>query len=125
MRFSIYFAFCLLITFSSGKLYAQNLEKIGKKEMITVNGGMNFSSTFYNANGFTPRREPFTWYFNGNLNVNILDVSLPFTYSYSNLHGTYSQPFNMQSCHPKYKWAQGHAGTTSMNFSAYTLAGHV
>jgi hypothetical protein len=111
--------------FSPTEISAQNLEKIGKKEMITISGGMNFNSIFYNAQGFAARRDPFTWYFNGNLNVNILDVSFPFTYSYSNLHGTYSEPFNMQSCSPKYKWIQGHAGTTSMNFSNYTLSGHV
>lgn len=119
------FSVILFLLFVSTKTFSQNLEKIGKKEMVTVNGGMNFNSIFYNAEGFAPRRDPFTWYFNGNLNVNILDVSLPFTYSYSNLHGTFSQPFNMQSCSPKYKWAQGHAGTTSMNFSSYTLAGHI
>ena len=120
--------FCLIVPiffFLPAKSFSQNLEKVGKKDMVTVNGGMNFNSVFYNAQGFEARRDPYTWYFNGNLNVNILDVSLPFTYSYSNLHGTYTQPFNMQSCSPKYKWAQGHIGTTAMNFSSYTLAGHI
>ena len=94
----ILFLFCC----SGGMLRAQNLEKVGKKDMITVSGAMNLNSILYDAYGFTPRRDPFTWYFNGSLNVNILDVSLPFTYSYSNQHGTYTQPFNMQSCSPKY-----------------------
>lgn len=106
-------------------LHSQNLEKIGKKDMVTVNGGMNFNSVFYDAQGMTDRRDPFTWYFNGNLNISILDLALPFTFSYTNNRGTYTQPFNMQSCHPKYKWAQAHIGTTSMNFSPYTLNGHV
>jgi len=106
-------------------LLSQNLEKIGKKDMVMLSGGINFNSVFYNAQGFEARRDPFTWYFNGNLTLTILDVSLPFTYSYSNLHGTFTQPFNMQSCSPKYKWAQAHVGTTSMNFSSYTLVGHV
>jgi hypothetical protein len=120
LRASVAFLFFLPV-----KTFSQNLEKIGKKDMITVSGGMNFNSVFYNANGFEARRDPYTWYFNGNVNVNILEVSLPFTYSYSNLHGTYSQPFNMQSCSPKYKWAQAHIGTTAMNFSSYTLSGHI
>jgi hypothetical protein len=114
-----------ILLFPSTHAISQNLEKIGKKEMVTVSGGMNFNNVFYNAQGFAARRDPYTWYFNGNLNITILDVSLPFTYSYSNLHGTFTQPFNMQSCHPKYKWMQAHIGTTSMNFSSYTLAGHV
>jgi len=104
---------------------AQNLEKLGKKDMVTIGGSMNLNSIYYDAYGFTPRRDPFTWYFNGSLNVTILDVSLPFTYSYSNQQGTYTQPFNMQSCSPKYKWAQAHVGTTSLTYSPYTLGGHL
>ncbi len=118
-------AFVAFLLFSPAKLFSQNLEKVGKKDMVTVSGGMNFNTIFYNAQGFDARRDPYTWYFNGNLNITILDVSLPFTYSYSNLHGTYTQPFNMQSCSPKYKWIQAHIGTTAMNFSSYTLAGHI
>lgn len=106
-------------------LHAQNLEKIGQKDMVTVSGGLNFSSILYDAQGFEARRDPFTWFFSGNLNVTILDVSLPFTYSYSNQRGTFTQPFNMQAVHPKWKWVQAHAGTTAMNFSSYTLSGHV
>lgn len=113
----------LLLICSTGS--AQNLEKIGKKDMITIGGGMNLNSIFYDAFGFTPRRDPFTWYFNGNLNITILDVSLPFTYSYSNQQSSYTQPFNMQSCSPKYKWAQAHIGTTSLSYSPFTLSGHV
>ncbi len=120
------FAFIFLLLCSlSGFLNGQNLEKIGKKDMITIGGSMNLNSIFYDAHGFIPRRDPYTWYFNGSLNVTILDVSLPFTYSYSNQHGTYTQPFNMQSCSPKYKWAQAHIGTTALTYSPYTLGGHL
>lgn len=115
----------LLLLITGISLPAQNLEKIGRKEMVTAGGGMNFNSIFYDANGMPARRDPFTWYFSGNLNFTILDVSLPFTFSYTNNHGTYTQPFNMQSVHPKYKWAQAHLGTTAMNFSQYTLNGIV
>jgi len=121
-RIHIYLLFALL---SCGSLHSQNLEKVGKKDMITVGGAMNLNSIFYDAVGFTPRRDPFTWYYNGSLNVTILDVSLPFTYSYSNQHGTYTQPFNMQSCSPKYKWVQAHIGTTALTYSPYTLGGHM
>ncbi|HLG04456.1 MAG TPA: hypothetical protein VI731_12730 [Bacteroidia bacterium] len=106
-------------------LSAQNLEKIGKKDMVTISGGLNFNTIFYDAQGMEERRDPLTWFMSGNVNVTLLDVSLPFTFTYTNNRGTYSQPFNMQSVHPKYKWIQGHFGITSMSFSPYTLNGHV
>lgn len=115
----------LLFLFFSGESAAQDLGKIGKKDMFTVGGSLNLNSILYDAHGFNPRRDPFTWYFNGTLNVTILDVALPFTYSYSNQQSSYTQPFNMQSCSPKYKWAQAHIGITSLSYSPYTLGGHV
>lgn len=93
--------------------------------MVKVSGGLNYSSVFYNADGIPNRRQPYTWFLNGNIIVNILDVSLPFTFNYSNNQVAYTQPFNIQSFNPTYKWIKGYAGITSMNFSQYTLAGHV
>lgn len=105
--------------------HAQNLDKIGKKDMLTIHGGLNLNSILYQSNGIDARRQPFTWYANGNLTVNILDVSLPFNYSYSNNQGKFTQPFNMTNCTPTYKWIKGYAGFNSMTFSNYTLAGHI
>lgn len=104
---------------------SQNLEKIGKKGMVTVSGGLNYNAIYYNTNGINNRRDPFTWYFNGNVTLNVLDISLPFNYSYSNNQSKFTQPFNMTSFTPSYKWAKGYVGYTSMNFSPYTLAGHI
>lgn len=120
--FVIYF---LLVIFTPVCLLGQNLDKIGKKDMVTVGGGLNVNSIYYNANGLAAKRAPFTYFLSGNLAVNILDVSLPFTFNYSNYKGTYTQPFNMTSFNPTYKWVKGYAGITSMNFSQYTLAGHI
>jgi hypothetical protein len=115
----------VLILFSFKNASAQNLDKIGKKNMITVSGGLNLNSIFYHANGISNRREPFTWFANGNITLYVLDISLPFNYSYSNNQSKFTQPFNMTSFNPTYKWAKAYAGFTSMNFSPYTLAGHV
>lgn len=93
--------------------------------MVKVGGGLNYSSVFYNADDIPNRRQPFTWFLNGNLNVSILDFSLPFTFNYSNNQIAYTQPFNIQSFNPTYKWIKGYAGITAMNFSQYTLAGHI
>lgn len=115
----------LILALLPRMLLSQNIEKIGKKDMVTVGGGLNYNGIFYNADGINNRRPPYSWFFNGNLNINVLDVSLPFTYSYSNLSSSYTQPFNMSSCNPNYKWIKTYIGYTSMNFSNYTLAGHI
>src|SRR5688572_21475386 len=70
---SLLLAFCLLHFASS----SQNLEKIGKEDMVTLSGGINFTSMLYWSDGMTARRDPFTMYASGNLTMNILDVSVP------------------------------------------------
>ncbi|MBI3136225.1 MAG: hypothetical protein HYZ14_16240 [Bacteroidetes bacterium] len=105
---------------------AQNLEKIGGKDMLKVTGGLAFNTITYFSSGLAfPSREPFTWYASGNVNVSILDVSLPFTYTYSNQGGKFTQPFNRTALNPTYKWVKSTLGLTSMNFSPYTLTGHL
>jgi hypothetical protein len=55
----------------------------------------------------------------------VLDVALPFTFTYSNQGSKYTQPFNRAALHPTYKWVKSHIGVVSMNFSPYTLSGHL
>lgn len=121
----IIFTFCFLLFAWSwrGQAYAQNLDKIGKKDMVKVNGGLNFSSIFLNTNNPNSTRDPLSWYLNGNVNVSFLDWSFPFTYSYSNQHSTYTQPFNQTGISPTYKWIKAHAGMCNMNFSQYSFSG--
>ena len=106
-------------------LFAQDLEKIGKKDVLKVNGGLNYSSVFYDAKGIQGRRQPFTYFINGNITGNIAGITLPYTFNYSNNQLTYTQPYNINSFNPSYKWAKAYIGTTSMNFSQYTMAGHI
>jgi hypothetical protein len=121
-RLKVFFAVFLLG--SGNSFFAQNLEKIGKKEMVKVNGGLNFNSIFLQTNNPNSTRSPFSWYMNGNINISILDWSIPFTYSYSNQHSTYSQPFNQYGITPTYKWIKVHAGWCNMSFSPYTFSGY-
>ena len=122
IRNSITFVLALL----SWQLQAQNLDKIGSKEMVKVSGGVSFNSIAYAQNGLVlPSREPFTWFASGNVTVNLLDVALPFTFTYSNQGGRFTQPLNRTALHPTYKWVKSHIGVVSMNFSPYTLTGHL
>lgn len=103
----------------------QDLEKIGKKDALKINGGLNYSSVFYNANGIPNRRQPYTYFVNGNITGNVIGITLPFNFSYSNNQLTYTQQYNINSFNPTYKWIKGYIGVTSMNFSQYTMANHV
>ncbi len=121
-----YLLHIILLLFTSLHFQAQNLDKIGKKDMIKVSGGFNLNTITYASSGTSyAGRDPFTWFASGNINVSILDISLPFSYTYSNRVGKFTQPYNQAAFHPKYKWIQAHVGKISMNFSPYTLSGHI
>lgn len=103
--------------------FSQNLDKLGKKGAATVSGGIN-SNLVYNETFNTPQfRDPFSWVLSGNVTVNVLDISLPFTFSFSNTGKNYTQPFNMTAIHPCFKKWKSHLGITSMNLSSYTYQG--
>ena len=103
--------------------FAQNLDKIGEENPVTVTGGMSSNFVVNNSIGQPQYRDPFNWVLSGNVTINIIDVSLPFTFSFSNVGNSYSQPFNMTALHPTYKNWKTHIGITSMNFSQYTYSG--
>ena len=102
---------------------AQNLDKIGEENPVTVSGGMSSNFVVSNQIGQPQYRDPFNWVLSGNVTVNVLDVSLPFTFSFSNAGNSFTQPFNMTALHPTYKNWKTHLGITSMNFSQYTYSG--
>jgi hypothetical protein len=108
-----------------GHLGAQNLEEIGLRKGVKVNGSINFNSVGYYANGINQRRDPFNWFLTGNVNINLFGYSAPLSFSYSNSNRNFSQPFNQFSFAPQYKWVKTYLGYNSMTFSNYTLAGHI
>lgn len=122
----------LLVVFLIGLLQnfnpvkAQDLSAIGKeKNPVKVSGGFSATNIFYGASGIKSRRDPWTYILSGSLNVDIYGLSIPLTASFSNNTGSFNQPFNQYGLSPKYKWVTGHVGYRTMNFSPYTLAGHI
>lgn len=103
----------------------QNLDNLKDQEPVKVSGSVNASGVFYNASGIENRRDPFNWFTTGNLNLDIYGWSIPFNFSFSNQNRSFSQPFNRYGITPQYKWVKAYLGYNGMNFSKYTLAGHV
>ena len=104
---------------------AQNLESVGKGKAITLNGGVSLNQIFYTASGIDSRRDPYSYYASGSLNVSIYGWSVPLSFSVSNQNTAFQQPFNQYSIHPTYKSITGHFGYTSMSYSPYTVNGHL
>ncbi|MDR1763447.1 MAG: hypothetical protein LBR64_05790 [Dysgonamonadaceae bacterium] len=108
-----------------------NIEDIknmfGKGNPLKLTGGFSANSTF-NAGSEDLARDPFVYYLNGNINLNIYgNINLPFSFSLTNSGTSYKLPSspNRLSIHPSYKWITGHIGDVSMTFSPYTLNGHI
>ena len=118
-------AFTFFIFSFSLSAYCQNLEDFSLKKGIKTNGSVNLTAIGYGISGIPARRDPFIWYASGNLNVNLFGYSAPLSFSYSNGNSSYSQPFNQFRFNPQYKWVKVYLGYSSLNFSPYTLAGHV
>ena len=104
--------------------YAQDLGAIGEAKPISLSGSFSSSTIFYSSFGAKSRRDPFSYFLSGSLNVSIYGWSIPLSVNYSNQQTTFHQPFNQYGLSPTYKWATAHLGWRSMNFSSYTLAGH-
>lgn len=94
------------------------------KKGIKLSGSFSLNTISYTANGAANRRDPFNWYANSNININLFGLDVPFSFSYTNARLGYTQPFNRIRFSPKYKWIKTHVGTSNMTFSSYTLAGH-
>lgn len=106
-------------------LQAQALDELSTKKGIAINGSISANTVAYTASGIDSRRDPFNWFLQGNLNINLFGYNMPFSFSYSNQGRQFAQPFNRFQFAPSYKWARAYVGNTSMQFSNYTLAGHM
>lgn len=125
----------LLIQMVCLQVNAQNidLENIGKdikakiqqKKNVSITGGVNLSSVFYNGNAGSGR-DPFSYILSGNVGLRLYGVSIPASFTFTNRGFSYNYSYphvpNWLSLHPKYKWVTGHIGDITMNFSPYTLS---
>ena len=119
----LYFGIFLLMY--SNVLTAQNLEEISLKKGLVLGGSLNISSVGYATSLPQNRRENFSWFASGNLNINLFGYQAPFSFSFSNTQRQFAQPFNRLTFNPQYKWVKTYLGYNSMTLSPYTLSGVV
>ncbi len=107
----------------------QQVEKVKSGDAFSLTGGLSANNIFYHSNQSFAGRQAYTYYLQGRLNFGFLSWSMPISYSLTNQGKNlgYELPFkfNRLSLNPRYKWIQGHIGDVAMNFSPYTLNGHL
>lgn len=144
---SLLLALCLLI----GKAaLCQDLENLSLKEKVEdffagftdakpfgISGSLGVNFRSYNAFDTDNRQAPFTYYLQGNLNINVYKVNIPVSALISSQNQTISHPFHRETfdnfskrrfdrigASPYYKWIKLHGGHRNMNFSPFTVANH-
>ncbi|GHT15130.1 hypothetical protein FACS189426_22420 [Bacteroidia bacterium] len=125
----IYFVFlCCVLNISAQSFNVEDFKNMfGKGKPLKLTGGFSANSV-YNAGDPNMGRDPFSYYLNGNINLNIYgQINLPFSFNFTNSGTSYNLPSspNRLSLHPTYKWITGHIGDVSMTFSPYTMNGHI
>ena len=113
----------VLLTSTAGA-GAQDLGTIGSADPVTVDGSASARVLAYGASGIGARRSPFSYVLSGAINVNLYELSLPFSLTFSEQDRSFSQPFNQFGVSPHYEWITGHLGYRNLSFSQFTLAGH-
>ncbi|MEL6534725.1 MAG: hypothetical protein AAFQ98_04900 [Bacteroidota bacterium] len=103
----------------------QDLSNLEEGPQFNISGGLNVNQVVYASNSETQRRDPYNYFLGGNVTIGAYGLSVPLSFSYSNQNFSFSQPFNQYGLQPTYKWVRGYIGYNSLNFSKYTLAGHI
>ena len=103
---------------------SQNLDGFSFKKGFEAHGGLSFSNDFYAGSDSLVARDPYAFYLNGNLNMNLWGIDMPFSFSLSNTQKIYTQPFNRFKLDPRYKWVHLLVGTNVLSLNKYTLSDH-
>lgn len=119
----------LLITLNAvlSTLNSQDLDRIEQKDFLRIGGNVGTSQLLYTQEGITARRPPYTYVYQGNLNLDFLGITSTLSFMYTNpqFSKNISNPFNSFAYHPKYKGLTLRIGRISSSYSPYTLNGHL
>lgn len=96
---------CSIVLSVNCHLQAQQIDlgnlKTYTQKPVRVGGGLSASTVFYDGND-GQNRQPFTYFLNGNINVNLFSqVNLPFSFNITNLGTNYGYPTLLKNAqHP-------------------------
>lgn len=127
MKFRNTIVLLTLNSILSTPLYSQDLDRIEQKDFLRIGGSVGTSQVLYTQEGIKARRPPYTYVYQGNLNLDFLGITSTLSFMYTNpqFSKNISNPFNTFAYHPKYKGLTLHMGRISSSYSPYTLNGHL
>jgi hypothetical protein len=68
---------------------AQNFELIGKNKALTSSDGVSLNQMFYFGLGMQSRRDPYPYYFSGNVSFSWCGLNIPRSFTVSNQNTTF------------------------------------
>ena len=117
------FLFCSLLVLSFTFSYAQDLSHIKDTKAFQISGGLSTGLNYMDNYNLTDAHKPFSYIVNLRLTPSIYGFSFPFSFSYSQMNRSFSQPFYRFGISPTYKWAKLNLGYRTTGFSKYSVYG--
>ncbi len=115
----LYSIFILSIAYIRG----QDLTHIKDNKAFQVSGGISTGLNYMDNSNLTDAYKPFSYIVNLRLTPSVYGFSFPFSFSYSQMNRSFSQPFYRFGMSPTYKWAKLNLGYRNTGFSKYTVYG--
>lgn len=114
----------LFFALTMAPLTAQNIDAIGRGKALSLSGNVSLSQVSYLAQAGGSNRDKSNFVASGNINASVYGWRLPLSFTFSDHHSRFTQPFNRFAIHPRWRSVSLHVGNTSMSFSPYTVNGH-
>ncbi len=111
-----------LFIFISFSANAQEISSLKNQKPVRVNGNIGISTSMFFSNSTVLPLSPFSYFINGNLNLQLGGWNIPMSFAYYQQKISYSLPFKQFGISPSYKWIKLHAGYRNVTFSKYSLS---
>jgi hypothetical protein len=113
----------LLALNSSAQNIDEIIDKVKNKDPLVLSGNITTGMSAYAANGIDNRRNPFAFYTTISPTVSFRGFRLPFSFTYRDQKGSFSQPFQRIKINPTYKWISVGYGNVTMDLNPYVFSG--
>jgi len=112
---------CIILSFTYAN--AQDLSHIKDAKAFQISGGVSTGLNYMDNTNITDAYKPFSYVVTLNLTPSVYGFSFPFSFTYSQMNRSFSQPFYRFGMSPTYKWAKLNLGYRNTGFSKYTVYG--